>query len=147
MIVRITTDLDASAEKIWALLRRKRTFLHVTRGVIGIRDADDWPTEQREGMVMRGRLWIFHVVPIWVHEINVESVDEHRREARTSEHGGPVQRWQHLLKVEPLADGRTRYTDEVTIDAGVLTPLVWVFAHGLYRYRHKRWRSLAKVIS
>lgn len=146
MIVRVTTELDAPAQKVWELLKRKQTFLYVTRGVMSIPDAKDWPEEQREGLKMRGRLRFFHLVPGWEHEICVDSVDEDRREVRTTERGGFVKAWNHLLKVEPFSEERSRYTDEIEIDAGVLTPMVWAFAHLFYRYRQARWRSLAKLI-
>lgn len=147
MIARIATELEAPAEKVWALLKRKQTFLYVTRGAMGIPAATTWPEEHREGSRVRGRLWFFHVVPGWVHEIRVESVDEERRELRTRERGGFVNVWNHRLKVEALPRGRSRYTDEIEVDAGALTPVVWVFAHLFYRYRQARWRSLAKVIA
>jgi len=34
------------------------------------------------------------------------------------------------------------YTDEVEIEAGVFTPLVWLYANLLYRYRQLRWKVL-----
>ena len=146
MIARITTELDAPVQKVWKLLKRKQTFLYVTRGLIGIPDAEAWPEEQHEGLKMRGRLRFFHLVPGWEHEIRVESVDEERREVRTTERGGFVKVWNHLLKVELLSGERSRYTDEIEIDAGAFTPVVWAFAHFFYRYRQARWRSLSKVI-
>lgn len=146
MIVRVTTELDAPADKVWALLKRKQTLLYVTRGLLGVPDAGEWPEEHREGIEVRGRLWFFHAVPGWEHEIRVESVDEDRLEVRTREGGGPVKTWNHLLKVEPLPGGRSRYTDEIEIRAGSMTPVVWAFAQLFYRYRQARWRSLARVL-
>lgn len=52
VIARITTELDAPAQEVWRLLKRKQTFLYVTRGVMGIPDAEAWPEEQREGLEM-----------------------------------------------------------------------------------------------
>lgn len=146
MIAKITTELAAPAQKVWKLLKRKQTFLYVTRGVMSIPDAKAWPEEQREGLKMRGRLRFFHLFPGWEHEICVESVDEERCEVRTTERGGFVQVWNHLLKVEPLSEERSRYTDEIEIDAGAFTLIVWAFAHLFYRYRQARWRSLAKML-
>lgn len=146
MIARITTDLDSPAEKVWALLKRTQTFQYVTRGMMRIPEADSWPSEHSEGLKLRGRIWFFHFIPGWEHEINVGSVDEDGLQMRTRESGGFVRVWNHLLKVERLSDGRSRYTDEVDIKAGVLTLVVWAFAHLFYRYRQARWRSLARVI-
>ena len=147
MIAMITTQLDAPPEKVWALMKRKRTFLYVVRGLLGLPDAGAWPEEHREGLEVSGRLWLFHLVPAWKHEIRVVSVDEGKRELRTEERGGFVDAWDHLLKVEPLPGRRSRYTDEIEMDAGALTPAVWAFAHLFYRYRQARWRALAGVLA
>ena len=146
MIARITTELDAPAGRVWALLKRKQTLLYVTRGVMGLPEAHRWPEEWREGEEVSGRIRFLHLIPGWEHTIRAESVDEARRELRTRERGGFVRRWNHLLKVEKISEGRSRYTDEIELDAGVLTPLVWAFAYLFYRYRQTRWRTLAKVI-
>lgn len=146
MIARIATELDAPAWRVWALLKRKQTLFYVTRGMMGWPDAGAWPEEWREGEKVNGRLRFFHFVPGWRHELRVVSVDEGRRELRTEEGGGFVAVWKHLLRVEPLPEDRSRYTDEIEIRAGLLTPLVWAFAHLFYRYRQARWRSLAKVL-
>lgn len=147
MIVRLTTELDAPADEVWTLLKRKQTLLYVTRGLLGLPDAGAWPEEQREGLEVRGRLRFFHLGPGWMHEIRVVSVDERRRELRTAERGGFVEVWNHLLKVEPICGGRSRYTDEIEVRAGVLTPVVWALAHLFYRYRQARWRALARGLS
>lgn len=146
MIAKITTELEAPAEKVWALVKRKQTFLYVTRGLLGLPAAMSWPEEWRESEEETGRIWFFHVIPGWKHTLRTGSIDESGYELRTQEDGGFVKAWNHLLKVEPLSEERSRYTDEVEIDAGAFTPMVWAFAHFFYRYRQARWRSLSKVI-
>ncbi len=146
MVARIGTELDAPAGTVWALVKRKETLLYVTRGVMGLPDAKAWPEELREGERVTGRIRFFHVLPGWAHTLRVVSVDEDRRELRTAERGGFVERWDHLIRAEALPGGRTLYTDEVTIEAGALTPAVWAVAHAFYRYRQMRWRGLARVL-
>jgi len=138
--------LDAPAQEVWELLKRKQTLLYVTRGMMGWPDAGVWPEEWREGAKVTGRLRFFHIVPGWRHELRVVRVDGGRGELRTEEGGGFVRTWNHLLKVEPLPAERSRYTDEIELDAGVFTPVVWAFAQIFYRYRQARWRSLARVL-
>jgi hypothetical protein len=48
-----------------------------------------------------------------------------------------------LFQVEPLADGTSRYSDTVDVDAGRLTGAVAFFGTLLYRYRQRRWKRLA----
>jgi ligand-binding SRPBCC domain-containing protein len=147
MIARVGTELDAPADEVWALVRRKETLLYVTRGLMGWPDAGAWPEEWREGEEVVGRIRFFHILPGWEHTIRTISVDDHRRELRTEERGGFVRRWDHLLKAEPLSGGRTRYSDEIAIEAGALTPVVWASAHVFYRYRQMRWKGMARLLA
>lgn len=58
--------------------------------------------------------------------------------------GQLVRRWDHLITLDATADGiQTRYTDQVDIDAGLLTIPVWAYANLLYRWRQHRWHRLA----
>jgi hypothetical protein len=41
-----------------------------------------------------------------------------------------------------VREHRTRYTDAVAIEAGVLTALLWLGAQVLYRYRQYRLREI-----
>jgi len=42
--------------------------------------------------------------------------------------------------------GRCGYTDQIDIQAGILTPPIWLFAHIFYRYRQRRWRHLVRAL-
>jgi ligand-binding SRPBCC domain-containing protein len=147
MMVTVSTELDAPAEVVWSALKRKASFLHVTRGFMGFPDAQEWPREWRQGDEACTRLRFLHLIPGWEHRVRVVRVDEDERELVSNESGGPVERWNHVLKVKPISENRSLYTDEIEIRAGLLTPLAWVFAHVLYRYRQMRWRELARVLA
>ena len=147
MNLRISTELDAPAEQIWALMQRKETLLYVCRGLLGMPGAKAWPAEWRPGEEVQTRLWFMHVVPGWQHHIRVDAINGEQREMRTEENGGIVRSLHHRLSVEPLPGGHSRYSDALQIDAGGLTLLVWVLAQPFYRYRQARWRGLARVIA
>ena len=147
MIARISTDLDAPPAAVWEAVKRLDTFRYVTRGVLGYRVTEGTPDDLREEMVVRGRLYFFHVLPAWTHSIRVLRVDEQAHEILTSENGGPVKNWGHLIRVQHGPEpGRSHYTDQIDIRAGALTPLVWAYAHVFYRYRQARWRRLARKL-
>lgn len=143
--IRVSTDLPLTAESACALAQQPALFAHVTRPLFsshGLPDSFDGAVAGEEVVV---RLWWLGAIPSWRHHLRVVEVGE--RELLTSEHGGPVRRWDHRLTFAPLPGGRgCRYTDEVALDAGPATPLVWLFAHVMYRYRQSRWRALARVI-
>ena len=56
--------------------------------------------------------------------------------------GALIRRWDHLITIEPAGPRRTRYTDWVEAEAGLLTPLVWAFARVFYAHRQRRWQRL-----
>jgi hypothetical protein len=103
--------------------------------------------EIAEGDVIRVRLMFFHVVPGWTHEIRIVRIDDEARRIETDEHGGGVKTWRHRISIDPHGAGRAYYTDRIEIDAGPITPLIWGYAQLFYRYRHWRWRRLARAVA
>jgi carbon monoxide dehydrogenase subunit G len=144
VIVRVSTELDIPAELAWQTVKKPETFRYVVRGVLGVRQLDDVPDDWGEGLTVRVRLLFFHVIPAWKHEIRIVRLDPAAREIHTSEHGGPVRTWNHRIKIEPESERTCRYTDEIEIRAGPLTPSVWLFAQLIFLYRQRRWRKLAR---
>jgi hypothetical protein len=147
VIARVSTDLDCSADLAWDAVKRPETLRYITRGVLGFRPLAELPQQFGEGMTVPVRLLFFGVIPAWRHEITIVRLDPERRELYTNERGGPVRNWNHLIRIEAAAPGRARYTDEIEIQAGPLTPLVWSYAQLFYRYRQRRWRRLARALA
>jgi hypothetical protein len=148
VIARVSTNLDCSPERAWDAVQRPETLQYITRGLLGFRALEELPEQFGPGTVLRVRLFFFHVLPAWQHEIAIVRLDPERRELYTNERGGPVRDWNHLITVEALpgAPGSARYTDEIDIKGGPLTPLVWLYAQLFYRYRQRRWRRLAQTL-
>jgi len=142
MIATIQTSFDTSAEKVWKTLKKKKTFLFITRGFLGFIGAKNWPEEFYEGLEIDTRFVFFHILPAWKHHLRVVKLDNHNKELYSNENGGLIKIWNHLIKIVPETDQRCKYTDQVEIKAGFLTPVVWAYAHVFYRYRHYRWKKL-----
>lgn len=145
MTVRITTDLPISAAAAFELARKPALFRYVVRGILRVTGLSGAPEWIEGGEELDMRLWLFGVIPAWRHQIRVVRVTP--LEIQTSESGGPVRTWSHRLLFEPTSERTSRYTDEVEIEAGPLTPAVWLFAQLMYRYRQRRWRELARVLA
>ena len=79
---------------------------------------------------------------MFAHEVRVVCVDEAERVVETEESGGLVRAWNHSMRIEPVSGAACRYTDRIVLQAGLLTPLVWLFAAMFYRNRHRRWRRM-----
>jgi ligand-binding SRPBCC domain-containing protein len=146
VIVRVGTELAAPPERVWEALKQVETLRYITRGLVGFRPLGPVPDKLEAGDVIRVRLLLFHVIPGWVHEIRIVSVDEETRRIETTEHGGSVKTWNHVLAVGSAAAGRASYSDTIEVDAGRLTRLVWAYANLFYRYRQWRWRRLARTL-
>jgi len=76
--------------------------------------------------------------------LNLKKISDSSRTLYTNEGGGLVPVWNHLIKIESISEGSCLYADDVDIEAGLLTPIVWFYAHAFYRYRQWRWRALLK---
>lgn len=144
MVVRVATDLKVPARVAWEALKRRDTFLFITRGAMRYRGADSWPeTLMATGTEIETIVYPLRILPGSPHTFRIVRVDEHQMEVDTEEHGGVIRAWNHSMKVEPLAESRCRYHDRIKLNAGPLTPMVWLFASLFYRYRQARWRRLA----
>ena len=91
-------------------------------------------------------VYLFDLIPAWEHKIKFVEISEDNRELLTDEAGGLIKSWIHLIKVEQGNEqDSTFYTDQVDIQAGIFTPIVWMFSNILYRYRQRRWKKLLKL--
>ena len=126
------------------MLLQRDAFLHITRGLLGFRGAEAWPEQFQEGQVVETRLLFFNLIPAWKHKLRVIRIDQEKMEIASQEGGGIVQRWNHRKWVEEESESRCFYADEIDIDAGLLTVLIWAYAHFFYRYRQRRMRQLAQ---
>src|SRR5262245_59380021 len=53
-----------------------------------------------------------------------------------------ARRFDHHLIAEAIDHRRTRYTDRLEVQAGLMTAPVWLFACALFAWRYYRWRVL-----
>ena len=142
MIVKVTTELPISAEAACELARRPAVFRHVVWPVFTI---DAVPESLEQGEEISARLWFFGFMPAWEHHLKLVAIGP--REIYSNEHGGPVSTWNHRLTFEPTSDRSCRYTDEIEIEAGLSTLPTVLFAHLVFRWRQRRWRSLARLVA
>jgi hypothetical protein len=95
------------------------------------------------------RLKFLGFLPLGKQWIDVRFPDEgfdtqQKRQVRDRGRGDLVRVWDHLVTIEETTAGKTRYTDRLEIEAGILTPLVWLYGQVFYRHRQRRWRKLAR---
>lgn len=147
MRVAMSTVLDTSAEEVWAEVQTSRLLNYVawpllTFAPIG---SDRLPTVWENG-TYPVRLRAFGIVPLGKQRIvtTKPAIGPTCYQIRDNGSGDLTSRWDHVITIEPLGSKRCRYTDEVEVQAGVLTPFVWSFGLLFYAHRQRRWRKLVK---
>lgn len=137
--------LPIAASTAWRLMRRTATFAFVAAPVLWVRDP--LPERFAAGESLRLRLAGPGGVPAGWHELHVESVDEDELAIQTRERSPLLRRWDHRLSVAATGPASCRYTDEVELDAGLLTALAAPLARAFFAHRQRRWRALAAVLA
>lgn len=152
MVVEITTKLDIAPQRVWQEVQTAQLLTHITAPLITFEPVEPrvLPTTWQEqnylvtmklfGFIPFGKQYINISIPQRVH-----GPGQHLYQIRDNGYGDVIAKWDHLITIKETADGMTDYTDRVEIRAGVLTPLIWLFATIFYRYRQHRWRKLIRT--
>lgn len=145
MRVYIESVLPCPAEKVWNEVQRPALWLEIVRPLVRAVpvDGEGFPERWLQGATMRCKCYVFGIIPLGTHSVYLERVDSATREIQSRERDPLIRRWDHLIRVQPTDDGWTHYSDEIIIEAGWLTFLVWLFAQWFYRHRQRRWRQVA----
>ena len=142
--VAITTELPIPAETAAALAREPELMQFVLAPIVRAPHLRV-PDRIEVGTQASARLWWFGLIPAWTHHLEIKQLDP--TEIYTNEHGGPVHTWNHRLTFSPIDNHRCRYTDEIETDDGVRGAATRGFILVMFRHRHRRWRTLAKLLS
>jgi hypothetical protein len=145
----VETVLDCAPELVWAEVQTSALLVEVAWPLIRLVPAEspELPRLWERTHPIRLRSYLFGFIPLGVRTLAFERIDSERREIETREHDPLIRRWDHTVRVEARADGRTLYSDDIEIEAGLLTIPVVLFAHWFYRHRQRRWRGVALRLS
>lgn len=142
--VTLTCVLPIAAETAAALAGKPAVMAYVLSPIVRFRHLQ--VGEHFDvGTKGSGRLWWFGVIPAWKHYLVIKELGP--TEIYTNEHGGPVRTWNHRLTFEPLSDSTCRYTDEIETDDGIRGAPTRLFINLMFRHRHRRWQTLAKILA
>jgi ligand-binding SRPBCC domain-containing protein len=150
MRLRVSMELDCPPERAWAHTLRTALLNRLTAPLLVFEpiDPDPLPAVWADGDRYLVRLWALGVFPLGTRRIetSVTTLDPTPGEQAycLCDEGSSdlASRWEHRMIVEEVREHRTRYTDAVAIEAGVLTALLWLGAQVLYRYRQYRLREI-----
>lgn len=145
MKIALSTLLDIPAEQAWSAVRQSRLLEHVASPLQAFEPVDPpaLPEQWSDGSYLV-RLRLFGWLPLGTQWIVISTLEQgpDRYRLRDDGRGALVAKWDHLITIEPITRNWCRYTDEVEVQAGFLTPAITAFAHVFYRHRQRRWRGL-----
>lgn len=145
MRLALETSLPIAAADAFARVRTPALLEHVAAPLLRFVPIDPpvFPPFWAESDY-RVQVKLFGVVPLGRQTIAISiGALEGAFAVRDNGSGDLAQRWDHRITIVPDGEGRCTYRDEVEIEAGPLTPIVWAFANYFYRHRQRRWRKLA----
>ena len=90
-------------------------------------------------------MFAFHFLPIGKQIVQLFGENFHKNQPHwVLRDNGSGSKRDHLIFLESEGGG-TRYTDEVSIDAGLFTLPIYIYAFIFYSYRQMRWRKLVNL--
>lgn len=137
-----TSIYECNAELFYNNLKKTSSLVHVARPIIYFKQLPQYPLPEiwREGRYQVS-MRIFGFIPFGRQWIVVTTNDENMY-VRDNGYSRLVKKWDHHIYVNATDDDRTIYTDIVQIKAGLLTPIIYLFAVCFYAHRQKRWKKL-----
>lgn len=80
------------------------------------------------------------------YHIRIDQVCPETKRIETSEWGKGIHHWLHTIEIVP-GDKGSIWTDRISIDAGLTTPVLALFARHMYLHRHKRRGAIERLAS
>lgn len=151
MRILLRLELDCSPDAAWRAIRSPAVFTSVSRPFTAFSSLEPggfpelWPAGDHRVLVRA-----LGLVDAGTQNIGI-SFPQTRPGVRMMQDSGPplagalslITHWRHRLAVSALPDGRTLYRDELRVDAGAATLLVWPVLWAFWQWRGYRMRSLA----
>lgn len=136
---RISEDYPVNIETLWNDILDPQALSDSMKGrvaYIGL------PTETiYEGQVANIHLKYWGWLPLGAWRIEVVRVDHENHILETREGGGMFKSYHHRLELVATGDNSCRYTDNLTVDAGIFTALAASTVPSMYRERHRQRRA------
>lgn len=139
-----TSVFPASAETVFARLKELSTLQKVAfpwASFIPLQTGQQIQWQTGENYDFRFR--VFCLIPFGTHHIHVVRFGL-KEGIYTQEYNDHVPVWNHEIQLRPIDEHHCAYTDQVEIDAGWKTPLIWMWAKLFYAHRQRRWSRILK---
>jgi hypothetical protein len=148
MKLRLSTVLNAPLEQVFEWVKTPRLLQYIAHPLIEFRPIEpatfpevwsvgDYHVEMR----------FLGLIPVGEQSIRIrlepsQQIPGQRYRILDDGHSHLIQRWHHLIHLEALPNGHTKYVDELEVEAGLLTKPIWLSAYLFYTHRQYRWQLL-----
>ena len=140
MIVRKSSVFPASRDVVFEKLQKLETLQTIAKPYASFEPAGAVDPVWSAGSTSAYRFRLFCVIPFGTHTIHIVRFDAEGVSSREGNKHVPV--WNHDIRMIPLDDKHTEYTDQVEIRAGWKTLFVWLWAKAFYAHRQRKWIKL-----
>lgn len=146
MIARISTNLACTQGELWHHISRPQSLQFVASPLLKFNPVEPGALdgEWELGRDYRLQLYLLGLIPLGHHTIRLTRFDRDHNTIASRESGLLAHVWNHTIVFQEITPGVVHYTDEIEIQAGWLTPVIWAFAHLFYRHRQRRWTRLLR---
>jgi hypothetical protein len=147
MTIQLSSVLNVSAQTAFEQVKRPALPHYIAYPLIRFVPSSPFPSFWQEG-VYETQMQLFGLIPLSRQLIRIElpqPADDGPVRIRDNGQGHLARTWDHWIIIDPVDTEYCRYTDRVTVQAGLLTPFVWLFALGFYAWRQYRWKRLARL--
>ena len=140
MIVQKTSLFPASKETVFRKLQQLETLQMIAKPYATFEPIGEAASTWAVGSTSAYRFRLFGVIPYGTHTIHILRFDPDGISSQERNEHVPV--WNHDIRLIPLDDKHTEYTDQVEIRAGWKTLFVWLWAKAFYAHRQRKWIKL-----
>jgi hypothetical protein len=144
MKAKISTILNTNETTMWEKLQDVSSLIYVASPLIKFRAKkghslpEKWSLRNKVEL----ELSLFGIMPLGDQIIDLVYTNQAERTIVSNEFGKLIKVWNHTIKFNAVNDQAIAYSDEIEIEAGVLTIPIWLFAHLFYRHRQRKWKDL-----
>ena len=142
MIVRKSSVFPASRDVVFEKLQKLDTLQTIAKPYAVFEPVGTVGPIWTVGSTSAYRFRLFGVIPFGTHPIHIVQFGQDIVSSRERNEHVPV--WNHEIRLQPLDDAHTRYTDTVEIHAGWKTAFVWLWANAFYAHRQRKWIRMLK---
>ena len=151
MRVLLKLQLDCAPDAAWRAIRNPTVFRAVSAPFTAFDSLepggfpDSWPEGEH---LLRAKAFGLAVIGEQTIDLEFRESRQGVRSVHDTGRGlsGPlalVDRWEHTMAISALPGARTLYRDQLVVEAGALTPLLWVGFWAFWQWRALQLKRLS----